>query len=194
MRPAFSFYLNAVNQAVEAIDSVALSAVIEEINWARINRRRIWVAGNGGSAAIADHLVCDWFKGTHNRDLPPIDVHSLVANTPLLTACANDFGYNDCFAQQLAMRALRDDVLVVISSSGKSPNIVNAVCMARRLGLYSIAFTGFDGGEVGRLVNINLHVASNNYGVVEDCHQMLMHYIAQYIREMDHARPGSKEF
>jgi D-sedoheptulose 7-phosphate isomerase len=174
-------YAEALSRALLSIDWRQLDLVIAEIEGARMRRAQLWIAGNGGSAAIADHLLCDWVKGTFTPPLPPINVRSLVSQTALLTACANDFGYDVSFSRQIEMQAQQGDVLICISSSGNSANILAALRKANSLGLKAIAFTGFGGGEAAKLADISLHVAAHNYGVVEDCHQILMHNIAQYI-------------
>jgi phosphoheptose isomerase len=174
-------YADALHGALCSIDWHQLDLAISEIESARKRRARLWVAGNGGSVAIADHLLCDWVKGTFTASQEPIHVHSLVSNTALLTACANDFGYDVSFERQIVMQAQPGDLLICISSSGNSPNILAALRKARSMGLKTIAFTGFGGGESVQLADINLHVPAHNYGVVEDCHQILMHNIAQYI-------------
>ena len=174
-------YADALSRALLSIDWHQLERAIAEIEGARLRRARLWVAGNGGSAAIADHLLCDWVKGTFTPSQTPIHVHSLVSDTALLTACANDFGYDASFSRQIEMQAQPGDVLICISSSGNSANILAALRNASSMGLKTIALTGFDGGESARLADISLHVAVHNYGVVEDCHQILMHNIAQYI-------------
>jgi D-sedoheptulose 7-phosphate isomerase len=174
-------YADALSKALLSIHWEQLELAISEIEKARMRSSRLWVAGNGGSAAIADHLLCDWAKGTFTPSKPPILVHSLVANTALLTACANDFGYEISFSRQIEMQADAGDILICISASGNSPNILAALRTASSMGLKTIAFTGFDGGDAVRLAEISLHVAAHNYGVVEDCHQILMHNIAQYI-------------
>jgi len=174
-------YADALSRALLSIDWRQLGLAVAEIEGARIRRARLWVAGNGGSAAIADHLLCDWVKGTFTPSQPPINVHSLVSQTALLTACANDFGYDVSFSRQIEMQAQQGDVLICISSSGNSTNILTALRKANSKGLKTIAFTGFGGGEAAKLADISLHVAAHNYGVVEDCHQILMHNIAQYI-------------
>ena len=174
-------YSDVLCTALLSIDWRQLNLAIEEIERVRKRRARLWVAGNGGSAAIADHLLCDWVKGTFIPSQPPIHVHSLVSNTALLTACANDFGYDASFSRQIEMQAQPGDVLICISSSGNSANILAALRQAGSMGLRTIVFTGFSGGEAVRLADISLHIAAHNYGVVEDCHQILMHNIAQYI-------------
>jgi D-sedoheptulose 7-phosphate isomerase len=174
-------YADALSSALLSVDWHQVDLAVAEIESVRMRRSRLWVAGNGGSAAIADHLLCDWVKGTFTASQAPIHVHSLVSNTALLTACANDFGYEASFARQIEMRAQPGDVLICISSSGNSANILAALRKASSMGLKTIALTGFGGGESVRLADISLHVPAHNYGVVEDCHQILMHNIAQYI-------------
>jgi len=174
-------YADALSGALLSVDWLQLSRAIAEIEGVRTRGARLWVAGNGGSAAIADHLLCDWVKGTFTPARAPIHVHSLVSSTALLTACANDFGYEASFSRQVEMQAQPGDVLICISSSGNSANILAALRAASAMGLRTIAVTGFSGGEAARMADISLHVAAHNYGVVEDCHQILMHNIAQYI-------------
>jgi D-sedoheptulose 7-phosphate isomerase len=174
-------YADGLSSALLSIDWHQLDLAVTEIESVRTRRARLWVAGNGGSAAIADHLLCDWVKGTFITSEKPIHVHSLVSNTALRTACANDFGYDASFARQIEMQAQPGDVLICISSSGNSANILAALRKASSMGLKTIALTGFSGGESAKLADINLHIAAHNYGIVEDCHQILMHNIAQYI-------------
>ncbi len=111
----------------------------------------------------------------------PIRTLSLVSNPALLTAIANDVEYTEVFAAQLELLAKKGDLCLLISSSGKSANVVRAAQQAESMGLYRIGMTGFDGGELGKIVNVHLHVPSENYGVIEDAHQSIMHTIAQYL-------------
>jgi len=143
----------------------------------------VFSCGNGGSAAIANHLQCDHVKGVRTTtDLTP-RVVSLSANVELLTAIANDRGYEDVFTYQLQSQSRPGDVLIAISSSGRSPNIVRALTWARDRGLRTIALTGFDGGGAKAVAEVAIHVDDANYGVIEDLHQAIMHALAQYIRQ-----------
>jgi D-sedoheptulose 7-phosphate isomerase len=142
----------------------------------------VFACGNGGSAAIADHLCCDHQKGVHNGTHYQPKVISLCANSAVLTAVSNDIGYGESFAHPLSLHGRRGDVLVTISSSGNSENIVRALMVAESLGMLRITFTGFDGGRSRQMSDANIHVASHNYGVVEDVHQTCMHILAQYLR------------
>jgi D-sedoheptulose 7-phosphate isomerase len=143
----------------------------------------IFSCGNGGSAAIANHLVCDCLKGVRsNTELKP-RVQSLSATIELVTAIVNDIGVEEMFSFQLESLASNGDVLIAISSSGASPNIIRALKWAKANGMATIAMTGFTGGEAAKLADISLHVAIDNYGVVEDLHQSFMHILAQYLRQ-----------
>lgn len=146
-----------------------------------LGAKTVLVAGNGGSAAIANHLTCDMSKGTYPTE--HIRVISLSCNTPLITAIANDLGYDQTFVHQAKLISPEycSDVLILISSSGNSPNIIAAARWAKEADIKIIGFTGFEGGELKKLADISIHIPSNNYGIVEDCHSIAMHAIAQYI-------------
>jgi D-sedoheptulose 7-phosphate isomerase len=193
-------YLDAYAEMIAAgwrsVDRAAVRRASEVLARAYQEGRQVFACGNGGSAAIADHLENDHLKGIHrDTDLSP-QVRSLAANISLLTAVANDFGYDEVFAFPLARLSRQGDVLMTISSSGNSPNIIKAIECANTRGLTSIALTGFDGGRARQLGQISLHVDIGNYGVVEDIHQGLMHVLAQYIRQsrIDPDRVGTSRF
>jgi len=144
---------------------------------------RVFSCGNGGSASIANHLQCDHVKNVRTAtDLCP-SVMSLSANVELLTAIANDMAYEYVFVYQLQSQARPGDVLVAVSSSGRSPNVVRALTWARDQGLRTIAITGFHGSPARELADAAVHVDCRNYGIVEDLHQSIMHALAQYIRQ-----------
>lgn len=147
---------------------------------------RIFVCGNGGSASIAEHFSCDHSKGVRSVTKLRPNVVSLASNMATITAIGNDLGYEKIFSKQLEFsNASKDDILVAISSSGNSPNIISALERANDSGMVSIAFVGFDGGKAAQLADIVLHVNSFNYGVVEDCHQILMHSLSQALQVKD---------
>jgi len=184
-------YARDLQDALERVPEAALEQASCVITTAVRDGRRIFVAGNGGSAAIADHLCCDWTKGTHAPELSPLRTHSLASNVALLTAIANDFGYDATFSRQLEMLAGAGDVLLLISSSGNSPNVVAAADAARAMGITTIGLTGFSGGVLATRVDVSLHVPYANYGLIEDCHQILMDTFAQLFardRESDTLR------
>ncbi len=180
-------YLTAYSDMIalgwKSVSQTALRQACDVLLAAYQEGRQVFACGNGGSAAIADHLECDHLKGVHTgTDLSP-RVRSLGANVALLTAIANDMSYEMVFAFPLARLCRPGDVLITVSSSGNSRNIVKAMECARSNKLTTIAMTGFDGGEARRMADISLHVDVANYGVVEDIHQGLMHVLAQYLRQ-----------
>ena len=181
-------YFRASQAAQASVDRVALARAGALLAGAYAARKCVFVCGNGGSAAISNHLVCDHLKGAQtDTDLHP-RVVSLSSTIETITAVANDISYDEIFVYQLRTLADPGDVLVTISSSGDSENVVRACDWARDNDLAVIAMTGFAGGRTQGLADVNLHVTGDNYGVVEDTHQALMHILAQFIRQ-DHMTP-----
>lgn len=175
-------YCVTLCNTVAKVDAHELRCAIELLSMAPT----VYVAGNGGSAAIADHWACDMSKGRWGLSGPAPRVVSLTAHTGLLTALANDISYEQVFAAQLEMADVGSaDCTVLISSSGNSPNILAAARWCMNRGIPVIAFTGFDGGLLRANCTVDLHVPVNNYGVAEDAHQLLMHCLAQYL--MNHS-------
>ena len=178
-----SAYLDELAQAAATIDPQSLDRATEVLLDAYTQRNIVFSCGNGGSAAVANHLQCDHLKGVRSGTDIQSRVISLSSSIELLTAIANDVGYHDAFAYQLRAQSQPGDVLIVISSSGKSPNIIRALQWACANDLRTIALTGFDGGGARSMAEIAIHVESANYGIVEDLHQSIMHAMAQYIRQ-----------
>jgi phosphoheptose isomerase len=179
----FEAYIDEMAQAWKTTDLAAFDRAAAVLTDAYLRGARVFSCGNGGSASIANHLVCDHTKGVGTKtDLLP-RVGSLTSNVELLTAIANDVAYEEVFAFQLQSQALPGDVLVAISSSGRSANIVRAMTWARDNGLHTIAITGFEGGRARILADVAIHFECTNYGLVEDLHQAAMHALAQYIRQ-----------
>jgi phosphoheptose isomerase len=179
----FDAYADELYRAAKTIDPEALNRAAEILLDAYERGARMFACGNGGSAAIANHAQCDHVKNVRvATDLMP-RVLSLSTNVELLTAIANDMGYENVFVYQLQSQSSPGDVLMAVSSSGRSPNIVQALRWAREHGLHTIAITGFDGGESRLAADACIHVDCTNYGVIEDLHQSVMHALAQYIRQ-----------
>ena len=175
-------YFQRLSAAAATVDRRKISAAGELIIQTIDKGGRIYSAGNGGSAAIANHLVCDCLKGIRtDTDLKP-KVHSFSATVELLTAIVNDIGVEEMFSFQLESMGQAGDLLIAISSSGTSPNIVRTIETAKRMGISTIAMTGFTGGRSRQDADVSLHVDCDNYGVIEDVHQSLMHILAQYTR------------
>ena len=176
-------YAEQIRRAFSALNLENLRSAAAILEGAMDRRSNIFVCGNGGSAAIANHFVCDHSKGIRSdTDVLP-RVTSLSSNVEILTAIANDFSYERIFEFQLSSLAAEGDVLVAVSSSGNSPNIIEVLKWARQNHVTSVALTGFEGGEARKVADVTLHVQAANYGVIEDVHQSLMHILAQYIRQ-----------
>lgn len=174
-------YADKLRDALLSVDPTEMERAHLAIEHAAAGGKRVYAAGNGGSAAIADHLCCDWTKGTHHLKYPTIDSLSMTSNVALYTAIANDFGFEKVFATQIRMLGKPGDVLVAISSSGNSSNIIQAVESANDLGMTTIGLSGFKGGKLREKAQISLYIDAHNYGIVEDTHQSLMHVLAQFI-------------
>lgn len=161
-----------------------LTALLEEAHAAG---KQIFVIGNGGSAATASHMMNDLNKGTlgHKGDAPwkRFKVIALTDNVSLMTAWANDTDYNTVFSEPLKNLANRGDVLIAISASGNSPNVITAVEAAKQLGVKVIGFGGFTGGKLAQLADVCLVVPSTGYGPVEDVHMILDHILTGYFYE-----------
>ena len=179
----FDAYVEEMSRAAKSIEPAVLERAAAVLVEAYLRGARIFSCGNGGSASIANHMQCDHVKGIRTAtDLTP-HVLSLSANVELLTAIANDTGYENIFVYQLQSQSEPGDVLLAVSSSGRSPNIVRALTWARDQGLRTIAVTGFDGGAARVVAEVSVHVDCTNYGIIEDLHQAIMHALAQYIRQ-----------
>ncbi|SIO59888.1 D-sedoheptulose 7-phosphate isomerase [Rhodovulum sp. ES.010] len=175
-------YYQRFAQALLDFDKGPLADVLAAFDGVTARGGTVWVAGNGGSAAIADHTVCDCSKGTHVDGHPPLRTVSLVSNTPMLTALANDLSYDAVFSEQLKYYLTDRDAVLLVSSSGNSPNVVRACEYANDRDVPTIAFVGFGGGRLSEIARHVVHIAVDNYGIVEDAHQSLIHALTQYMR------------
>jgi D-sedoheptulose 7-phosphate isomerase len=175
-------YARLVATALSSVKPSEMDRAVAALKRAIAGNNLIFSCGNGGSAAIANHLTCDCSKGIATDTALRPRVVSLSATVELITAIANDMEYAEVFTHQLRSAARPGDVLITISSSGDSENIVRALAWARDNGMTTIAMSGFSGGRSAKMADISLHVAGANYGVVEDAHQSLMHILAQYVR------------
>ena len=141
----------------------------------------IWIFGNGGSASTAEHLETDLSFVRHEIKTLKIRVSALTGNSALITAIANDIGFENIFSHQLLRKAIKDDLCIVISASGKSLNLINAVKIAKQIGLRTIGLLGFDGGELAKQVDFSIIVKTEigKYGPVEDVHLAICHAISE---------------
>jgi D-sedoheptulose 7-phosphate isomerase len=181
-------YLDALKANIEAIPVDDVKAIIETINDAWASDKQIFVIGNGGSAATAAHIVCDLAKGTlgHKGDAEKrrFKCFAPADNVSLVTAWANDTSYENIFAEQLANFVQEGDVLIALSASGQSPNIIKAVELANERGAHTIGLCGFGGGRLQEISDQCIIVDSDHYGHVEDVHLIIGHIICYYFQQV----------
>ncbi|TMV92396.1 SIS domain-containing protein [Thioclava sp. BHET1] len=189
-------YFEELTAAANRVDMKALDQIAELVRETIASDNFIFICGNGGSAGIANHSLCDFLKCVRtDTDLAP-RVMSLSAHTEMNSALANDISYDEVFAYQLTSMARPGDLVWTVSSSGNSPNVIRALEVAKEKGMRSVSFTGFDGGKSRTLADVNAHVDAQNYGVVEDIHMSFIHIITQYLRmsHMDKALIAERKF
>src|SRR5437588_9549277 len=175
-------HLEQVRAVLSEIPIDAVERVVEVILEAHDRRQHVYVLGNGGSASTATHFACDLSKATIVEGRARLRVTSLTDNMSLLTAWANDSSYEKVFAEQLCNLLNPGDVVIAISASGNSPNVLNAVAAARDREAVTVGLVGFGGGALMGAVDSAVHVESHSYGVVEDCHLVLEHAITESTR------------
>lgn len=175
-------YIEYLIQILSKIDLQEISRFIECLLSARKSGATIYFIGNGGSAATASHFANDLAVGTGSYDLP-FRVVSLTDNQAIITAIANDFGYEEVFERQLRILGKSGDLLVAISASGNSINLIKAMDYAKNVGIKTIAITGFDGGKMRQIADDSIHVPTGmkEYGPAEDAHLVLDHLIGAYL-------------
>lgn len=171
-------YRDGVVEAVSSLPLDTLQQIIDLLREARQRQSRVFIIGNGGSAATASHMVCDLSKSTIRSDAPRMRVVALVDNTPLVTAWANDSSYENIFVEQVENLAQKGDVLIAISGSGNSENVLRAVRLARELGVTTVGLTGFAGGKLKGLVDLCVVIKSDVMGQIEDAHLVIGHMLA----------------
>lgn len=177
-----SRYIEQVRATIAGLDIEKIERIVGVLQEARKERKRIFILGNGGSAATASHFACDLNKGAICSGQPRFRAVALTDCLPLLLAWANDTSYGDIFSQQLENHVEPGDVVIGISGSGNSMNVVNALKLANLRGATTIALTGFDGGKVKDIAHICLIVHNNTMEQVEDVHLMLEHAITTCLR------------
>lgn len=176
-------YRTRLDTALDSLTPAVIRGFTGIIESARTSGARVWMVGNGGSATTADHFATDLLRCA-DGDGRPVRATSLCTNVGVISATANDHGYEHVFTRQLEMVATDGDVLVAISASGNSPNIVSAVRWARVNSLITVGLTGFSGGVTRQLADVSVHVesAQGDYGVVEDAHLAACHMAAESLR------------
>lgn len=175
-------YLESLKNLIENINECVVAEIVAEIERLLEEQGRLYILGNGGSSATASHMVNDLGVGLRRREIMNLDVVSLADNSPVVTAIANDIGYDNIFYMQMKGLIKPKDTVLAISCSGNSPNIVKAVEYAKSEGCKIIGVSGFDGGKLKELSDIKFHVDApkGEYGLVEDVHMILDHIIYSY--------------
>lgn len=168
-------YIQMEKQVLDALSEADINEVMNVLENARLNRKRIFICGNGGSASTASHLECDFNKGiSYDQDIK-YDIECLSDNVPMMMAIANDIGYDDIFVVPLRNKLKTGDVVIGISGSGNSQNVIRAFEYAEQIGAETISFTGYSGGKLKEISKYNIHVAVDNMQIIEDVHLILNH-------------------
>jgi D-sedoheptulose 7-phosphate isomerase len=175
-------YFNYLTDIMKGIDVHEISRFVRTLLDARERGATVIFMGNGGSAATASHFANDLSIGTNSYH-KPFRVLSITDNVPVITAIGNDFGYVDIFERQLRVLGKAGDVLVGISASGNSPNLLKAYDAAKEIGIKTVALTAFDGGEMRKMADEGIHVPTGlkEYGPAEDAHMILDHLVGAYL-------------
>jgi phosphoheptose isomerase len=176
-------YVNILTSHLNKKLNVNFDKIIRLIQKPIIKKKTIFVCGNGGSSAISNHYVCDYIKSlSTNTNLKP-RVVSLNSNSELISAISNDISYKEIFSYQMDLLSQKGDLLILISSSGESKNLREAIKFAKKNKITSIGFSGFGGGYLKKNADVSIHIDINNYGITEDLFQIYMHIIMQYLRQ-----------
>lgn len=179
-------YQSELRRALQLLDIVQISKILEILLGAYHSGRKVLIMGNGGSASNASHFACDLGKGTlkriYDRNEKRFKVYSLTDNAAQITAFANDLSYDDIFVQQLQNLVEKGDVIIALSGSGNSRNIIKALQYARRQQVKTIGILGFtNGGKAAKLVDLPIIIKSNKYGICEDIQLILNHIIISWM-------------
>lgn len=187
-----SDYIIHLKEVLDTLPFEVIDEVIQIMHDARLQGNQVFIMGNGGSASTASHFVCDLAKNTRRPGWPHFRAIGLTDNMAIFSAYANDEGYENVFAQQLANLVKPGDIVIGISASGNSANVLNAIELANRIGARTIGFSGFDGGKLGRMVKYHIHVKSHRIEQVEDIHLSLEHMICKALGEIAQPMPVGK--
>lgn len=178
-----SNYVAELKEAMDLIPMDKLELAIEVLINAYESGHQIFIMGNGGSGATASHFVCDLNKGIHQGQTKRMRCICLNDNMPSILAYANDLSFDEIFVEQLENFLEKEDVVIVLSSSGNSPNILKAIKFANQKSAHTIAFTGFKGGQAAVLAEVSLVIQAHDVQKIEDIHLILTHMIRQIIQK-----------
>tara|TARA_B100000902_G_scaffold398409_1_gene465056 strand:- start:3586 stop:4191 length:606 start_codon:yes stop_codon:yes gene_type:complete len=178
----FNSYEERISQVLKNLDKRKLFQSAELIEKTIKKNKTIFVCGNGGSHAIANHYVCDYFKVLSQETNLEVKIKSLCSDDALISAISNDFSYDEVFSYQAQRLMEKDDILILISSSGNSKNIKKVLQFTNKKKLKTIGLCAFDGGYLKKKSTIPIYSKINNYGISEDINHIIMHMIMQYIK------------
>ena len=178
----FDLYTHQVANVLNKLDKNKILKSAELIEKTIKNKKTIYVCGNGGSHAIANHYVCDYFKVLSQETKLKVKIKSLCSESSLISAISNDFSYDDVFSYQAEKIKKKGDILIIISSSGNSNNIKKVLSLTNKKGFKTIGICGFKGGYLKNRCSIPIHAQINNYGISEDISHIIMHLVMQYIK------------
>lgn len=184
MKKDIQAYFSREIETIQKLDVDEIAAAVQAIVDAYERGATIYVFGNGGSAATASHFVCDFNKGICENLDKKFNLICLSDNTPMITAIANDISYDEIFRFQLRGKLKASDLIIAISGSGNSPNVIHAVEYAKEVGATVVGLTGYSGGKLRQLADYHMHVDVNDIKIAEDIHMMFDHMMYRILSEV----------
>ena len=178
-------YLERLHSCFNKANLAAVEILVNQLHQAWVDGRNVFICGNGGSAANAIHIANDLHYGIgacgSGKQQPGLRIEALSANSSVITCLANDTGYENIYSNQLQVKADQNDLLIVLSGSGNSPNVVNALKYARDKGIYSYAIVAFDGGKCKEIANETIHINVRDMQIAEDSQLIIGHICMQWL-------------
>ena len=190
-----NFFFNygvRLKQAFDSVDVKQIEKLADSVNQVWKQNRRVFVCGNGGSAANANHIANDWLYGIDKPAGMGVAVESLSANVAVMTCLANDTGYENIYSHQLKVKASSGDLLIVLSGSGNSANVVNALTIAKELGVTTSAILGYSGGKCKEIADIPIHFLIDDMQISEDLQLSVAHMVMQYLNTLKKNQSAQK--
>jgi len=178
---AFELYVNENNFTATKIPEIQVNSLVNAIRSTILSSGCIWIAGNGGSSSTASHAACDLAKGVSLKNGHPVRAISLMDQIATLAAWSNDCGFDEAISNMCKQNLQKGDLLIVISASGNSNNVIKAVMTAREMGVKTASLTGYDGGDVKELTEINVNIPSQDMQIIENLHLMIVHWLFKAI-------------
>lgn len=186
LRTGMEEHVRRTQETIARTDYAAIGQLVERLHDAYSTGKRVFIFGNGGSAACASHFAEDLAKGIHDslETTRRLRVLSLADSVPFISALGNDCGYETVFREQLATLAESGDVAIAISGSGNSPNVLRALEWARDSGVFTVGISGFDGGQMRRMVDLSIHYEVPSMEIAENAHLIVLHLVVSSLREL----------